>query len=150
MLHLGVFTLHLVPAASRPVQGNGCTVGGESFCSGELILIQVCGFPNPRDSENLPCCCSCFFDEGWTADSQRTPVTGNLICKKSPGKIHEPHASITEWVGVPEESCPPPHLGKWEYQRSQRGFWLLNSHHLLCIDFLNSYSQRQNGDCAVI
>lgn len=147
MLHLSVFTLQSLPAAARPVQDNGCTVGGVLLR--ELILIQVCGFPIPHEYENLPCCCSRLFDEDWTVDSQAKPVTGKKICKKSPGKIHEPHASITD-AGVPEECCPSPQLGKWEYQRSKRDFWLLNSHHLLCIDFLNSHSQRQNCDCAVI
>lgn len=138
LLHLSVLTLQLVPAASRPVQGNGCTVGGESVCSGEVILLQVCGLPIPHESENLVCCCSCFFDERQAADSQAKLLMGNITCKKSPGKIHESHASISG-AAVPVESCPSPHLGKWEYQRSERGFWLLNSHHLLCIDFLNSF-----------
>lgn len=87
-LHLGVFTLQLLPAVSRLVQGSGCAAGGEPVSSGELILIQVCGLPIPRESENLPCCCSCFLDEGQTADSQAKPVTGNTICKKSPDKIY--------------------------------------------------------------
>lgn len=73
---------------------NGCAAGGESVCSGALMLIQVCGLPIPPESENLHCCCSCFFDEGQTADSQAKPVTGNIICKKSCSKIQESHASI--------------------------------------------------------